>query len=77
MYLVFQPLQSGRYQDAIKHYKKVTNYLDYDTDFTEEQKAKSKPLALAGFLNCAMAYLKLDDFLEAVRSCDKVSPLMR
>ena len=67
----------GKLQDAVKHYKKVTNLLDYDSDFSEEQKAKSKPLLLAGYLNCAMMYIKLDDFVSAIDSCDKVSNTKR
>ncbi|XP_072034788.1 peptidyl-prolyl cis-trans isomerase FKBP4-like [Amphiura filiformis] len=63
--------KGGRYQEAIKHYKKVVNYLDYDSEFSDEQKAKAKPLLLAGHLNCAMSHLKVDDYMEAIRSCDK------
>ena len=40
-------------------------------DFEGELKAQSQELLLAGHLNLAMAYLKVDNFAEAVKNCDK------
>jgi FK506-binding protein 4/5 len=40
-------------------------------DFEGELKTKSNELLLAGYLNLAMAYLKLDNYSEAIKNCDK------
>ncbi len=40
-------------------------------DFEGELKTKSDELLLAGYLNLAMAYLKLDNYSEVIKNCDK------
>ena len=40
-------------------------------DFDGDLKAQSSELLLAGHLNLAMAYLKVDNFVEVIKNCDK------
>ena len=40
-------------------------------DFEGELKAQSNELLLAGYLNLAMAYLKVENYSEAIKNCDK------
>ncbi|XP_030845482.1 peptidyl-prolyl cis-trans isomerase FKBP4 isoform X2 [Strongylocentrotus purpuratus] len=63
--------KQGRYQDAIKQWKKIITYLDKETITEEEQKKKSDAMQLAANLNVAMAAIKAEEFLEAVSHCDK------
>eukprot|EP00057_Strongylocentrotus_purpuratus_P017188 XP_011671662.1 PREDICTED: peptidyl-prolyl cis-trans isomerase FKBP4 [Strongylocentrotus purpuratus] len=67
--------KQGRYQDAIKQWKKIITYLDKETITEEEQKKKSDAMQLAANLNVAMAAIKAEEFLEAVSHCDKAIEL--
>ncbi|XP_071514301.1 peptidyl-prolyl cis-trans isomerase FKBP4-like isoform X1 [Panulirus ornatus] len=50
-----------KYRLAVKQYKKIIDLLQYDSGLDDEKKAESHMLLLAGYLNLAMAYLKLND----------------
>ncbi|XP_050688698.1 peptidyl-prolyl cis-trans isomerase FKBP4-like [Eriocheir sinensis] len=50
-----------KYRLAVKQYKKVLDFLQYDNGLTDEKKAESRSTLLAGYLNLAMTYLKLHD----------------
>nr|XP_045623565.1 peptidyl-prolyl cis-trans isomerase FKBP4-like [Procambarus clarkii]XP_045623566.1 peptidyl-prolyl cis-trans isomerase FKBP4-like [Procambarus clarkii]XP_045623567.1 peptidyl-prolyl cis-trans isomerase FKBP4-like [Procambarus clarkii]XP_045623568.1 peptidyl-prolyl cis-trans isomerase FKBP4-like [Procambarus clarkii]XP_045623569.1 peptidyl-prolyl cis-trans isomerase FKBP4-like [Procambarus clarkii]XP_045623570.1 peptidyl-prolyl cis-trans isomerase FKBP4-like [Procambarus clarkii] len=50
-----------KYRLAVKQYKKIIDLLQYDNGLDDEKKAESHMLLLAGYLNLAMAYLKLND----------------
>ncbi|KAK3856834.1 hypothetical protein Pcinc_036866 [Petrolisthes cinctipes] len=50
-----------KYRLAVKQYKKVLDFLQYDNGLDEEKKIESHSILLAGYLNLAMSYLKLCD----------------
>ncbi|XP_071809281.1 peptidyl-prolyl cis-trans isomerase FKBP5-like [Asterias amurensis] len=59
------------YKKAVKQYKRITDYLDHDSEFSEEEKKTSNELLLAAHLNLAMSYIKMEEFTQAVEACDK------
>ena len=56
---------------AVKQYKRVLQYLAVPEDFDGDLKPKVRETLLAGYLNLAMCYLKLENYTEARRKCDK------
>jgi len=56
---------------ASKQYQKIINYLQYESDLEGEQKEKKNSLLLAGYLNLAACYLKIDKYQEVIQNCDK------
>lgn len=63
--------QDGKYKLAIKQYKRVLQYLSTVDNFETELKPKAQEILLAGNLNLAMCHLKLSNFIDAQRYCDK------
>lgn len=57
--------KAGKFNLAVKQYKKVTDLLSYDSGLNDEKKVESRDLKLAGDLNLAACYLKLKDFTSA------------
>lgn len=47
-------------------------YIEYDTNFREEEKKQAKALKVACNLNNAACKLKLKDYKEAEKLCTKV-----
>ncbi|WOK94503.1 70 kDa peptidyl-prolyl isomerase-like [Canna indica] len=64
--------KSGKYVRACKRYEKAAKFVDYDNNFTEEEKKQSKALKAACNLNNAACKLKLKDYKETVKLCTKV-----
>ncbi|XP_013403472.1 peptidyl-prolyl cis-trans isomerase FKBP4 isoform X2 [Lingula anatina] len=62
--------KEGSYKKAITSYKRVISYLEYETDMEGEEKQKRDALMLAAYLNTAMCYLKLKDYVEARKHSD-------
>jgi len=62
----------GRNSLALQRYKKAADLFNYIDNFKEENKAKAKELKKACALNQAACYLRLEDFVEAKKSCDAV-----
>ncbi|KAG0727109.1 Peptidyl-prolyl cis-trans isomerase FKBP4 [Chionoecetes opilio] len=50
-----------KYRLAVKQYKKILDFLQYDNGLSDEKKAESRCVLLAGQLNLAMTYIKLHD----------------
>lgn len=48
-------------------------YVEYDSNFTDEEKQQTKVLKISCNLNNAACMLKLKDFKEAEKLCTKVS----
>lgn len=63
--------KESKYKLAIKQYKRIIQLLGPPDDFEGELKTKSEELLLAGYLNLSMAYLKVDNYLEVIKNCDK------
>lgn len=69
--------KADKYNLAIKMYKNVTSYLDFDNNFEGDLKAERHNLILSAHLNLALCYLKMDQNVEAKDSCNealKLSP---
>ncbi|XP_066999515.1 FK506-binding protein 59 isoform X2 [Anabrus simplex] len=67
--------KNGKYVLAAKMYKKLNSYVEHSSGFEGEKEEERKALLLAGHLNLAMCYLKLDQFLEARNECDNALKL--
>ncbi|KAB7503024.1 Peptidyl-prolyl cis-trans isomerase FKBP4 [Armadillidium nasatum] len=67
--------KEGRYNLAIRHYKKVTDYLQYDSGLNDEQKEEFNAILLAGYLNLSMCHLKLKSYLPAKEFATKALEL--
>ncbi|KAG8190375.1 hypothetical protein JTE90_022019 [Oedothorax gibbosus] len=63
--------KDGKFEIASKQYKKITNFLHYETGAEEEKSEKSNSILNAGYLNLAACYLKLERYDEVVQSCEK------
>lgn len=67
--------RNNRYEMASKQYKKIIDYLQYESDLEGENLQKKNSLLLAGYLNLAACYLKLGKIEEAIENCDKALEL--
>nr|CAD7392240.1 unnamed protein product [Timema cristinae] len=67
--------KAGKYQLALKMYKKIITFLEHELGFEGEKNDERKALLLAAHLNLAMCYLKLTENLEARDQCDKALEL--
>lgn len=63
------------YEVAIKLYKKIIVYLQYESEVEDEGKEKKNALLLAGHLNLAACYLKLENYQEVIQNCEKALEL--
>lgn len=57
---------------ALKFYNRILDYVEYDICMTGNDEDRRKNVVTLGFLNKAMALLKLERFNEARECCDKV-----
>lgn len=64
--------KAGKYVKAAKRYEKAAKYIDYDTNFSEEEKKQSKALKVSCNLNNAACKLKLNEYKQAEKFCTKV-----
>lgn len=63
--------KEGKFEIAVKQYKKIISFLQYESELEAEGKEKKNTLLLAGYLNLAACYLKLDDYQEVIQNCEK------
>jgi len=63
--------QTGNLVYAVKLYEKSASYIEYDSEFTEEEKSKRNGLMLSLKLNLALCYLKMADPAGVITECDK------
>lgn len=64
--------KAGKYLKASKRYEKAAKYIEYDTNFGDEEKKQAKALKLSCNLNNAACKLKLKDYKQAEKLCTKV-----
>eukprot|EP01024_Parvocaulis_polyphysoides_P007406 TRINITY_DN12201_c0_g1_i4.p1 TRINITY_DN12201_c0_g1~~TRINITY_DN12201_c0_g1_i4.p1 ORF type:complete len:537 (-),score=109.79 TRINITY_DN12201_c0_g1_i4:556-2166(-) len=57
---------------ATKCYEKAIKLIDYDNSFSSEEQKDSREVRKSTQLNLAASCLKLNEFKEAVKNCDKV-----
>ncbi|XP_078402929.1 peptidyl-prolyl cis-trans isomerase FKBP5-like isoform X1 [Cetorhinus maximus] len=63
--------KAGKYKQAQIQYRKIVAWLEQEYCLTQEESRRAKTLILAAHLNVAMCYLKLNEHLKAVESCDR------
>eukprot|EP00418_Pyrodinium_bahamense_P065919 CAMPEP_0179088380 /NCGR_PEP_ID=MMETSP0796-20121207/40210_1 /TAXON_ID=73915 /ORGANISM="Pyrodinium bahamense, Strain pbaha01" /LENGTH=602 /DNA_ID=CAMNT_0020785909 /DNA_START=54 /DNA_END=1862 /DNA_ORIENTATION=+ len=64
--------RQGRYHLALGRYRKVTEMFGYVDNFKEENKTKARDMKKACDLNSAACQLKLKEYAEAKKECEKV-----
>lgn len=64
--------KAGKYARASKRYAKATGFIEYDSNYNDEEKEQAKVLKVSCKLNNAACKLKLKDYKEAVNLCTKV-----
>ncbi|PWA88994.1 70 kDa peptidyl-prolyl isomerase [Artemisia annua] len=67
--------KAGKYKKAVKRYEKAAKFIEYDTNFEEEEKKQAKALKITCNLNNAACQLKLKEFKQAEKLCTKVLEL--
>lgn len=67
--------KAEKFQLALKMYKKMIDYLEYDSGFEEEGEKERKSLLTVAHLNAALCHLKLQEHFEAREQCDKALEL--
>eukprot|EP00850_Spirogloea_muscicola_P008586 SM000046S16367 [mRNA] locus=s46:281774:287440:+ [translate_table: standard] len=70
-----QLYKAGKFSRASKKYSKAMKFVEYDSQFSDEEKKQSKALKLSCYLNDAACRLKLKDYNEAVKLCCKAVDL--
>ncbi|KOX76543.1 Peptidyl-prolyl cis-trans isomerase FKBP4 [Melipona quadrifasciata] len=67
--------KTNKYNLAIKMYKKVASFLEYEGSFEGDLKTQRNDLILSAHLNLALCYLKMDQNVEAKDSCNEALKL--
>ncbi|PSN54651.1 Peptidyl-prolyl cis-trans isomerase FKBP4 [Blattella germanica] len=67
--------KNGKFDLAIKMYKKVISFMEFDTGFEGEQDEQRKALLLVGHLNLALCHLRLQEHVDARDQCNKALEL--
>ncbi|CAF0704130.1 unnamed protein product [Brachionus calyciflorus] len=67
--------KQGKYELALKKYKKIVDFLQNEVYDLEEDKTTSSKLQLAANLNIAACYLKIKDYRQALEACQKAIEL--
>lgn len=67
--------QEGQYSKALRKYKLITKWLDDDLDFSEEQLKTRQTLRLTGYNNCAMCYIKEENWIKVKEMCNEALQL--
>ncbi|XP_071356488.1 peptidyl-prolyl cis-trans isomerase FKBP4 [Trachinotus anak] len=70
-----QYFKEGKYKQASVQYKRIVSWLEHESGLSEEDEKKAKALRLAGHLNLAMCFLKLQEPNHALENCDKALEL--
>eukprot|EP00062_Callorhinchus_milii_P016157 gi/632967164/ref/XP_007899824.1/ PREDICTED: peptidyl-prolyl cis-trans isomerase FKBP5-like [Callorhinchus milii] len=63
--------KAGKYIQAVIQYRKIVMWLEQEYCLAQEDRQYTRALLLPGHLNMAMCYLKLNEHLKAVESCNK------
>ncbi|CAM8978839.1 unnamed protein product [Rhodiola kirilowii] len=64
--------KAGKYERASKRYEKAAKYIEYDTNFSDDEKKQAKALKVSCNLNNAACKLKLKEYKQAEKLCTKV-----
>ncbi|XP_065448475.1 peptidyl-prolyl cis-trans isomerase FKBP5 isoform X2 [Chrysemys picta bellii] len=63
--------KEGKYMQAVIQYGKIVSWLEMEYGLSERESKEAESFLLAAFLNLAMCYLKLREYIRAVECCDK------
>lgn len=63
--------KASRLDAALKYYSRIVTLLDSESNLEGEEKIKRDALLLAGHLNSAIVFLKQNEHLKCIESCDK------
>ncbi|XP_074978068.1 peptidyl-prolyl cis-trans isomerase FKBP5 isoform X1 [Caretta caretta] len=63
--------KEGKYLQAVIQYGKIVSWLEMEYGLSERESKEAESFLLAAFLNLAMCYLKLREYIKAVECCDK------
>ncbi|KAJ6220036.1 hypothetical protein RDWZM_005848 [Blomia tropicalis] len=63
--------KESKFKLAIKQYKRVIQFIGFVDDFDSDLKPRARETLLAGYLNLAMCYLKISNFSDAQKNCEK------
>ncbi|XP_053769736.1 peptidyl-prolyl cis-trans isomerase FKBP5 isoform X2 [Desmodus rotundus] len=63
--------KGGKYVQAVIQYSKIVTWLEMEYGLSEKEAKASDSFLLAAYLNLAMCYLKLREYIKAVECCDK------
>lgn len=64
--------QAGRYYQAVIQYQRIVTWLEMECGAGKEQQQAVQALMLVAHLNLALCYLRLQEYSQAVESCNKV-----
>ncbi|KDR19080.1 FK506-binding protein 4 [Zootermopsis nevadensis] len=67
--------KTEKYPLALKMYKKVVSFTEFDSGFQGDLDTERKALLVVGYLNLALCHLKLQDHVEARDQCDEALKL--
>ncbi|XP_015906926.1 peptidyl-prolyl cis-trans isomerase FKBP4 [Parasteatoda tepidariorum] len=67
--------KAGKYEMATKQYDKIISYLQHESELEGEQLQKKNSLLVAGYLNLAACYLKLENHSKVKENCEKALEL--
>nr|AFJ24727.1 peptidyl prolyl cis trans isomerase FKBP-1 [Schmidtea mediterranea] len=70
-----EKLQNGNVTYATKLYERSISYIEYDSEFNDEEKVLRNNLLLSLRLNLALCYLKSSDCVKTIEECDKALEL--
>ncbi|XP_071074529.1 peptidyl-prolyl cis-trans isomerase FKBP5 isoform X2 [Dasypus novemcinctus] len=63
--------KGGKYVQAMIQYGKIVSWLELEYGLSEKESKASDSFLLAAYLNLAMCYLKVREYIKAVECCDK------
>jgi len=67
--------KNEKYALALKMYKKLVNFVEFESGFEGDLNTERKALLEVGHLNLALCHLKLHEYIEARDQCDKALKL--
>ncbi|XP_062997034.1 peptidyl-prolyl cis-trans isomerase FKBP5 [Elgaria multicarinata webbii] len=67
--------KEGKYLQAVIQYGKIVSWLEMEYGLSERESKASDSLLLAAFLNLAMCYLKLLEYVKVIEYCNKALAL--
>ncbi|XP_074833936.1 peptidyl-prolyl cis-trans isomerase FKBP5 isoform X2 [Carettochelys insculpta] len=63
--------KAGKYTQAVIQYGKIVSWLEMEYGLSESESKEAQSFLLAAYLNLAMCYLKLREYIKAVECCNK------